>query len=390
MPQVAGRSGGCIVITEPHFGEETRRAALEARVGDEVLTVPFVLSEAQRQLRRSARVAEDVLATEPDPGDDLRRALAGADIVVGQDFPIDMRTLAPNVRFLQVLSSGVDHLRVCRLPEDVKMANGAGLAAESVAEWVVAQILAHLKGLRTLWAQQQVREWRPQHGSRLSGKHVVVVGYGAIGQAVAQATAGFGARVSAVRRRIDDGGEPSVRMVPMEAWRQTLATADVVVSALPDGAGTRDLFDRTTFEAMAPGCFYVNVGRGSAVVERDLIEQLARGHLSGAALDVFREEPLPSDSPLWTAPRLTVSPHSAVSFDGYTERAFDLLIDNVERVRSGRDPRGQVTPAPGVEAPAPQSMARPRSGAASHSGSHERTQHHPHRPTTNWSTRGEH
>lgn len=345
MSQVIDQVGGRIVITEPIFGDESRRRELQNRVGGEVFTVPFELSAGQRQLRRSAAVAEDIMATEPEPSPELRRALAGADIVVGQDFPIDMAGLAPNAHFVQVLSSGVDHLRVCRFPPLARMANGAGLAAESVAEWVLAQILAHLKGMRTVWTQQETRDWIPQHGQRLRGRHVVVVGYGAIGQAVAALAAKLDARVTAVQRRRTGVTEEGISLVKMDDWHQALADADVVVSALPDQPATRDIFDQVAFRAMPAGCFFVNVGRGTAVVEEDLIDQLTLGHLSGAALDVFRQEPLAAESPLWTAPGLTVSPHSAVSFDGYTEGAFDLLVDNVGRARSGRELKGQVLPA---------------------------------------------
>jgi phosphoglycerate dehydrogenase-like enzyme len=125
------------------------------------------------------------------------------------------------------------------------------------------------------------------------------------------------------------------------------ARADAVIAAVPATPDTTDLFDRARFAAMKPGAVFVNVGRGSAVVEADLIAALDDGHLGAAVLDVTRTEPLPSDDPLWDAPRLHLSPHAAAAVDRYLENLHDLFRDNLARYVAGDSLRNEVDPALG-------------------------------------------
>ena len=112
--------------------------------------------------------------------------------------------------------------------------------------------------------------------------------------------------------------------------------ADAVVAALPTSPTTVDLFDAAMFATMRPDAIFVNVGRGTLVVEQDLIDTLEQGHLRAAILDVMREEPLTAESPLWSTPRLYISPHAAVSLDRYQENASALLVENLGRLVAGQ------------------------------------------------------
>jgi phosphoglycerate dehydrogenase-like enzyme len=123
--------------------------------------------------------------------------------------------------------------------------------------------------------------------------------------------------------------------------------ADVVVGVLPAIPTTRHLFDETAFAAMRPSARFVNVGRGSTVDERALAEALASGRLAGAAIDVFEEEPLPQDSPLWEMPNVVVSPHASANFAGWRETLVELFVENLQRYVSGRPLRNVVDKARG-------------------------------------------
>jgi phosphoglycerate dehydrogenase-like enzyme len=111
---------------------------------------------------------------------------------------------------------------------------------------------------------------------------------------------------------------------------------------VPETAATVDLFDQKFFAAMRPGSLFVNVGRGSAVVEEALVEALASGHLAGAAIDVVRDEPLPSESALWTVPNLWISPHSATATESFWPNLHQLLRENVQRYLAGEPLKNEV------------------------------------------------
>ncbi len=123
---------------------------------------------------------------------------------------------------------------------------------------------------------------------------------------------------------------------------EVLRRSDAVVAALPETADTVDLFDAKLFAEMRPGSLFVNVGRGSAVVEPALIEALQSGHLAGAAIDVARSEPLPPQSPLWEAPNLLISPHSATAPAKFWSNLHELFRDNLGRYLRGERLRNEV------------------------------------------------
>ena len=123
---------------------------------------------------------------------------------------------------------------------------------------------------------------------------------------------------------------------------EVLGRCDAVVATLPADESTFDMFDASRFAAMAAGTIFVNVSRGSLVVEGDLIEALRSGHLRAAVLDVTRLEPLPATDPLWDAPNLYLSPHTSTSLDRYVDNLVDLAADNLTRFVEGRPLRNEV------------------------------------------------
>ena len=129
---------------------------------------------------------------------------------------------------------------------------------------------------------------------------------------------------------VDGKPELTILLEPTSA-----AMADVVVTAVPAGGESDDLFDEAMFAAMRPGCTFINVGRGNAVDEDALMAALNSGHLRAAAIDVARQEPLPADSPLWDTPNLYISPHASISQEGYMGRIWALFLDNLEAFEAG-------------------------------------------------------
>jgi phosphoglycerate dehydrogenase-like enzyme len=235
------------------------------------------------------------------------------------------------LRWIQTASAGVDSLLFPELVQSgVMVTNARGVFDDAIAEWVIGMLLVFAGDtLRTLELQHQAR-WEHRETRRLGGSHLVVVGPGPIGRAVARRARAFGMEVSAVGRteRLDDDLGP---VAPIERLHDVLASADHVVNSLPMTAETTSIFDAGAFAAMPRRAVFVNVGRGATVDEGALVEALRTGVIAGAALDVFQEEPLPERSPLWSMPGVVVSPHMCGDFHGWEREAVAIFVDNAGR-----------------------------------------------------------
>jgi phosphoglycerate dehydrogenase-like enzyme len=229
------------------------------------------------------------------------------------------------LRVIQTLEAGVDWL-TDRVPEHVTLCNARGVRDTPVAEWVLAMLLAHGKGLFEAAERRTWRYWQPRE---LAGSTVLIVGHGSIGAAVEERLVPFGvAEVVRVARRARDG----VRAI--DDLAALLPDADVVVNLLPATPQTDGLFDAKMLAAMRPGALLVNGGRGRTVDTDALLAALNAGRVR-AVLDVVEPEPLPEDHPLWDAPNLILHPHSAGDTPGAERAAWALVGDQLRRYAAG-------------------------------------------------------
>jgi phosphoglycerate dehydrogenase-like enzyme len=265
--------------------------------------------------------------------------LGGVELLVPDE--IDARRLeavlaaAPDLRILQTFSAGVDWL-LPRVPAGLTVASASVVHAESVAEWVLAVVLADLKDLPRWTAAQREHRWKDgdvELGD-LRGARVLIAGHGAIGAAVEARMAPFGARVTRVARRARPGTHATGELPEL------LGEADVVVVLMPLTDATRRLFDAPLLARMRDGALLVNAARGAIVDQDALLAELRRGRLR-AALDVVEPEPLPADHPLWDAPGLILTPHVAGGTRGHRRRGFAHLRAQLERLAAG-DPLDDV------------------------------------------------
>lgn len=269
----------------------------------------------------------------PEQEERFRELVARAEVLYGipREEPPQLawavRT-APGLRFVQCTYAGAgQQVAAAGLTPDelarIVFASSSGVHATPLAEWSLFGILAFMKGLPQLQRDQRARFWAPHFPvGELHGATVLVVGLGAIGRETARLAEAFGMRVLSVRRSEGD----------LDAL---LPEADAVVVTLPLTDETRGLIDRRRIESMKPGVVFVNVGRGAVVEEDALVDALRSGHVSGAALDVFAEEPLPAESPLWELENVIVSPHTAALSSHENERIVELFAENLRRYLAG-------------------------------------------------------
>jgi phosphoglycerate dehydrogenase-like enzyme len=264
----------------------------------------------------------------------------------------DLLRRAPRLEWVQARNAGAgEQLRQALelAPEEARRVNvttSSGVHAGPLAEFALFGLLAFAKDLPTLLADQRERHWpadqRPV--GELRDRTLLIVGLGEIGSETARLAQAFGMRVLAVKRNAS-GSVPHVdELHPASELPTLVAQADAIVVTLPLTDATRGLLDADTLAAVKPGAVLVNVGRGAVIDEAALAERLQDGTFAGAALDVFAEEPLPEDSPLWRLDNVIVSPHNVALVEAEEERVVDLFIENIRRRRAGEPLRNELDP----------------------------------------------
>lgn len=259
---------------------------------------------------------------------------------------------APLLRWVQLHWAGVDHAFHHPLlrKSGLIATHLSGASASQMAEFILMQLLALGHHMPTLYAYQQRGVWPADRWGQfqpleLRDSTVGIVGYGSIGRQTARLLVAFGARVLATKRDVlhpedtgyipegmgDPKGDFVHRLYPPQALRSMFKECHFVVITVPLTEQTRGLIGAEELAALPPGAYLVDVSRGGVVDHRALIHALTSGHLAGAALDVFPEEPLPADSPLWKLPNVILTPHIAGFSPHYDRRAVDLFAENLTR-----------------------------------------------------------
>jgi phosphoglycerate dehydrogenase-like enzyme len=321
------------------FSEEARGRLEAIAPGIEVQRILYQEGPSLRNARSARRVTEADLASAPVLTDDDWAGLERTSVAVALDLPVGIMERAAALQWVQVIGAGTEHLDVAGLASrGITVTNGAGLAAPSIAEFVLGRLLQVWKHFRTLDEQQHQHRWEPLFGQRAAGRTLGIVGLGGIGRATARRARAFDMRVLANRRRAAPGDvDPDVdELFTAVAVDDMLGRCDAVVVAAAATPETTGLFDRKRIGKMRPGSVLCNVARGSLVDEDAVVEALRSGHLAAAILDVTAEEPTPPGSPLWTAPNCYLSPHCALALDGYEDALLDLTIRNFAQFVQGQ------------------------------------------------------
>jgi len=274
--------------------------------------------------------------------EELKKVLPGAEALFIWDFRTtelrDSWSFADALRWVHIAGAGVDAALFPELVESgVVVTNSRGVFDRSIAEYVVGAMLVFEKDLLRTLDLQRRKEWRHRESGMLSGKSVLVVGAGPIGRMISTLAKNLGMKASAVARTARDEDPDFEKVLGSDGLDEALPHADYVVIAAPLTDETKDVFGAAQFERMKSGARLINIGRGKTVDEAALVEALREKKISGAALDVFREEPLPEESPLWEMDEVIISPHMSGDFVGWTNALGDLFSENFRRWNVGEE-----------------------------------------------------
>lgn len=234
----------------------------------------------------------------------------------------------PSIGWIHSFSAGVDKLAPFLDPaRPVATTNGRGAFSSSLAEYAMATALHFTKNLDQCAVNASAKRWDQFTMPVLRGKTVGLVGYGDIAKETAKLAEAFGMRVIACRRTPGDG----IKTYSPDDRLQLFAEADVVVCSLPSTPQTLDFCGAAEFQAMKPTGIFISIGRGSVVDEDALCDVLKAGSIRGAALDVFKTEPLPEHSPLWNfgPDKLILTSHNADMTDDYYKLGWQIWRDNL-------------------------------------------------------------
>ena len=266
---------------------------------------------------------------------------------------------APGLRWVQLHSAGANHLiDTPWWDSDVTITTLSGIHAPTIAEYVLMMMLAFAHRLPRMMHHQRQSEWPSQRWRKfvpqeLRGATLGVLGYGSIGREIGRLARGFGVRVLGLRRGGDTesaryelpqlaSGDQAARIYTSDRLIEILPECDFVVLTVPYTSATHHIIDEGALRVMKPTAVLINVARGSVVDEVALVRALREGWIAGAGLDVFEQEPLPEDSPLWKMDNVLISPHVAGFTPHYDDRATALFGENLRRYLAGEPLLNQV------------------------------------------------
>ena len=255
----------------------------------------------------------------------------------------ELLSKTPLMHWLQVYSAGVDrcvaHPSLRR--DKLLLTNGQRIASPALAEHAIALMMALVRGLDIYHANQLKGTWQRNVGldrsdfMELEGRTVLIVGLGGIGSQTAKRAHGLGMRVIATRGSRREGPDYVDYVGLADEVYELAGRADVVINTAPLTERTRGMFDAKFFTAMKSTAYFISVGRGASTVTKDLVAALEEGKIAGAGLDVTDPEPLPQNHPLWTMPRVIISPHTGARSDKSRDRLFLLVQENLRRYVAG-------------------------------------------------------
>ena len=323
------------------------------RAVDPRIEIAVLGSEERKLLRGFSYPSERERAA---VAEGLHGAFSSADVVFGfwgaelhQAFTGagSLGDVAPNLKWIQLTSAGADRLLNSGfIQQGVTVTTVSGLHATPIGEFVIQSILMLAKRAPQYMRAQARHEWARFMPRELYGATVGIVGIGNIGMEVGRLAKAFGCRVIATKRSATkpESAPYADEILPAAELPRLLASSDYVVLSMPLTPETRGMIGENELRSMKPTASLINIARGPVVVEDALIRALRENWIAAAALDVFDQEPLPADSPLWDMENVIISPHISGGTEIYNVRAVDIFCENLRRHLAGEPLKNVVDP----------------------------------------------
>jgi len=297
--------------------------------------------------RRLAEMVPDVRVVVAEDAETAGREIADADAAFGW-LTQDLLAKAKRIRWLQApqAAPAAGYYYPELIDHALSVTNFREIFNDHISAHIMSFVLSFARGLHVYIPQQLRREWKKPADNQgvvhLPESTALIVGVGGIGAETARLLSAFGTTVIATDARRDTKPDGVAEMHPPAALDDLLPRADFVIATVPHTPATEGLFHRTRFQHMKKSAFFINIGRGMTTKLDDLVAALNAGEIAGAALDVYEQEPLPADHPLWTTPNVLMTPHMAGYGPYLDDRRFQIVVDNCQAFAAGRKLRNVV------------------------------------------------
>ena len=276
--------------------------------------------------------------------DNFKTSILNSDILLAWSFPTsDLKKVAPNLKWIHVISAGVEHLYPLDwMFDDLVLTNSSGAHAKKAGEYGLMSILMLQNHMTKIITNQKDKKFVSLFSNPVAGKTVVLVGTGTLGSSMARLVAPLGANIIGVNKR-GKNVEGCSRVVTIDKINTVLPEADFLYLAVPETPETKNLISKERLNMLKPTCGIVNIGRQSVMDYEVLSEKLKKNEIAGAILDVFTLEPIEKNSKLWDIPNLVITPHVSSDDNGnYVKLTLDIFINNLKLFINNKELNNRV------------------------------------------------
>jgi phosphoglycerate dehydrogenase-like enzyme len=319
-------------------------------MGTTLLMLPPQTETSRQWAARLAKAVPDLSVVVAEDPEQAGKVVAEAEAMFGT-LPPALLARAARLRWLQAPQAAppAGYYYPELIAHPVAVTNFREIYNDHIGAHIMAFVLAFARGLHDYLPRQLRRQWAPEPLDtgviHLPEASALIVGLGGIGAEAARLAAAFGIRVIGVDARRREAPPGVAELHGAEALDALLPRADFVILTVPHTPQTEGFMHRARFQKMKRSAFFINIGRGMTTRLDDLVAALRAGEIAGAGLDVFEQEPLPADHPLWTMPGVLLTPHTAGFGPYLDERRFEILLDNCTRFLAGQPLRNIVDKA---------------------------------------------
>jgi len=261
-----------------------------------------------------------------------------ADILItyGMDTSEDIIKASSNLKWIQVISSGINEMPLEGIKEKkILLTNAKGIHQIQMSEYTIGVIFQLSRKMNQVYQNQLKKKWEVPHFSEMYGATIGIVGLGSIGQSIAEKAKAFHMRV--IGMNTDGRAVPSVdKVYKPNQLKHLMAESDYIVVIVPLTPDTYHLIGQEELDVMKETAYIINIARGEVIDEEALVIKLKNQEIAGAVLDVFTEEPLPENSPFWTLTNCIVTPHLSGKSPNYIKKALELFMDNFDHYRKNQ------------------------------------------------------